>query len=634
MTKSAGHQTSEKPLLESEGIFRILAEQSPNMIFINLNGKIVYANEKCEAVMGYTREEFYSPEFDFLSLIAPENRDLILANFKRHMKGEENPIVEYTLITKDGKKIEAILTTKLIEYEGERAILGTVTDITKYKDMLRALEDSKDKYKNVTDNCLNGIHIFQNGELKFVNETFLKFTGYTREELATIDYIDLVHPEDRETVVKQTEQAITGNLDGLSPEPEFRCVRKNGDVWWVQMKPCLIDYEGRPAILATSLDITERKRLEQDIQFQANLVDNVSDAIITTDTDFIITSWNKSAEVVYGFSVEEAIGEPVVDLTSLEYPYDSREDVLKFFFENGYWNGEVTQKRKDGSIVNILASVSSIKDTKGSLIGAVAVNRDITEYKQAQKKIRDLYDEEQKLRHQLEEELRKRTEFTRALVHELRTPLTPVIASSELMYRELKERKMKRLANNVYHGALNLNDRIEELLDLAKGEVDLLYLEPELIDPVAFLQDIIRDVRPIALKKGISLKKDIPVDLSMIRADGQRLRQVLLNLLDNAFKFCAYGSTVTLRSKIDSHNLIVEVEDTGIGITEQEKQYLFQPYYQLNKAKEHLTGLRIGLALSKKLIEMHGGQIWVESNEGKGSLFSFSVPLADIKNVK
>ena len=501
MTNIMNHQITKKSYSESEDMFQVLAEQSPHMIFLNFKGKIVYANEKCAAIMGYTKKEFYSPKFDFLTLIAPEHRDLVLANFNRHMKGEENPPINYTIVAKDGKRIEAILNTKLVDYEGERAILGTVADITEYMDTLRALKESEEKYKNVTNNCLNGIHIFQDGEFKFVNDTFLKLAGYTRDELSAIDYIELVYPDDREAVINQTEQAITGNLNSLSPEPEFRCVRKNGEVWWVQMKPCLIQYKGRPAILATSLDITARKNMEEHIQFQAKLVENVPDAIISTDRDFNITSWNRSAGLVYGFGEEEAIGKPVADLTSLEYPYDNREDVLKFFFENGYWNGEVTQKRKDGSTINILASVSSIKDEKGASVGAVAVNRDITERKQAQEKIKALYGEEQRLREQLQEELNKRIEFTRALVHELRTPLTPIIASSEVISKELKERKMKRLASNVYRGALNLNNRIEEMLDLARGELDLLSLEKESMDLGLLLKDLISELSPIAQKK-------------------------------------------------------------------------------------------------------------------------------------
>jgi PAS domain S-box-containing protein len=136
---------AEKALRESEEKFRNLAEQSPNMIFINKKGKVVYANEKCEEIMGYRKEEFYSPGFDFRTLIAPESMDLIEASFSRHMKGENLLPYEYALITREGRGIEAIITPKLIRYGGESAILGIVTDITERKraeQLLRALNEA------------------------------------------------------------------------------------------------------------------------------------------------------------------------------------------------------------------------------------------------------------------------------------------------------------------------------------------------------------------------------------------------------------------------------------------------------------------------------------------------------------
>ncbi len=139
---------AEEALKESEEKFRNLAEKSPNMIFINKKGGIVYANEKCEEIMGYTREEFYSPDFNFLSLIVPESRDLVKANFGKHMKGEEVPPYEYTLITKDGKRIDAIHTTRLIKYEGESAILGIITDITERKEIESRIQEYMEKLEN------------------------------------------------------------------------------------------------------------------------------------------------------------------------------------------------------------------------------------------------------------------------------------------------------------------------------------------------------------------------------------------------------------------------------------------------------------------------------------------------------
>ncbi|PVX27249.1 MAG: hypothetical protein CW716_03290, partial [Candidatus Bathyarchaeum sp.] len=151
------HKKAEEKLRESEEKFRNLAENSPNMIFINKRGRVVYANKRCEEIMGYTKEAFYSPDFDFFTLIAPESLELLKSSYSTHLNGKESPPFEYTLLTKEGKRIEAILASKLINYEGETAILGIITDITKYKQMEKRLKESEEKYRNVVELSPDGM---------------------------------------------------------------------------------------------------------------------------------------------------------------------------------------------------------------------------------------------------------------------------------------------------------------------------------------------------------------------------------------------------------------------------------------------------------------------------------------------
>jgi PAS domain S-box-containing protein len=140
---------AEEKLYESEEKFRNLAEQSPNMIFINKKGRVVYANKRCEEAMGYKKEEFYSPDFDFFTLIAPESIDIVKTALSNHTRGKEVAPYEYTLITKEGKKIEAIHTTKLIQYDGERAILGIITDITERKKIENRIKMERQVYQSI-----------------------------------------------------------------------------------------------------------------------------------------------------------------------------------------------------------------------------------------------------------------------------------------------------------------------------------------------------------------------------------------------------------------------------------------------------------------------------------------------------
>jgi len=241
--------------------------------------------------------------------------------------------------------------------------------------------------------------------------------------------------------------------------------------------------------------------------------------------------------------------------------------------------------------------------------------------------LQDLYNKEARLRQELETEMKRRVEFTRALVHELKTPLTPILASSDALVAELKEAPLLRLAKNVNRGASRLNNRIDELLDLARGEMSTLQMDFESVDLLQLIREVTNEMIPEASRHGQSLTLDLPSSLPTVRADEDRLRQVVLNLLSNAFKFTPEGGKVTVKARKKNASLVVEVQDTGRGIAEEEQQRLFQPYYRQESDRSRFSGMGLGLALSKTLVELHGGKIWVESEKGKGSTFSFSVPL-------
>lgn len=247
--------------------------------------------------------------------------------------------------------------------------------------------------------------------------------------------------------------------------------------------------------------------------------------------------------------------------------------------------------------------------------------------------LQKLYEREKTLRQELETEINKRVEFTRALVHELKTPLTPVLASSELLLQKTDDELLLGLAQNIDQGASNLNRRIDELLDLARGEIGMLRLDLEPMDPMQLLQQIAYEEVSVALRNRQSLKVEFPPSLPTMRADEERFRQVVLNLMNNAFKFTPAGGKITLRAREEGANLVVEVEDNGRGISKEDQKLLFEPYRSLGSDQEHLSGLGLGLSLAKKLVELHGGQIWVESKKGKGSTFGFSLPL-DASNYK
>ncbi len=288
-------------------------------------------------------------------------------------------------------------------------------------------------------------------------------------------------------------------------------------------------------------------------------------------------------------------------------------------------------------IVKDISNVTASRDPSDRLsvagsdeLGIIArtINGMLAALDESAGELRKLYEGEKELRQQLEEEISKRSEFTRALVHELKTPITPVMAASELLLEELKDSPLLGLVQSIDRSASNLNKRIDELLDLARVEVDMLQINPESIEPIQLFQEISYEMIPVALGNQQSLSLELPPSLPVVWADIERLRQIVINLLNNAFKFTPAGGRIILRVKEDGANLIVEVQDTGRGISKEEQERLFNPYYRIESDRERFSGLGLGLVLAKRFVELHGGQLWVKSSKGKGSTFSFSIPLA------
>ena len=356
--------------------------------------------------------------------------------------------------------------------------------------------------------------------------------------------------------------------------------------------------------------------------------DSMTDGVTVTDLNGYIVQVNEAAVVMYGHNKkEEVIGRSSFDFITEKDRDRSREYIQKALIDGYIKDVALMTLTRDGREITSELSAAVLKDASGNPIGLVSITKDITERKQSEEKLQKLYEQEIKLRRELESEIAKRVEFTRALVHELKTPLTAVMASSELLATERHEEPWMSLAQNIYRSASNLNERIGELLDLARGEVGMLHLELRPMDPLLMIEGIVNDMSPVISMNKQSLIAELPPSLPAITADEDRLRQVLLNLLDNATKFTPEGGKIILWAKEKDDFLIMGVRDTGRGITEEEQKRLFQAYHRLESDRERLSGLGLGLVLSKTIVELHGGHMGVQSETGKGSTFSFSIPL-------
>jgi PAS domain S-box-containing protein len=275
---------TEEALRESEEKFRYLAEQSPNMIFINKKGKVVYANKKCEKVLGYKREELCSPDFDFRTLVTPESLDLINDSFIRHLKGEEVQPYDYTIISKDGMRIEVINASKLIQYEGQAAILGIVTDITERKRAEQALRESEERLKILFESAPDTIYLVDSeGRFMDANRAAFELIGFARDEVIgkSLAELDLLSAGQLSKAKENLKKVVTGKLSGPN---EYTLKRKDGSLISVEVRTFPVKIGGKMLTLGIARDITEHKRTEKELlEHQAKLKSLASQLSLTEE---------------------------------------------------------------------------------------------------------------------------------------------------------------------------------------------------------------------------------------------------------------------------------------------------------------------------------------------------------------
>ena len=219
--------------------------------------------------------------------------------------------------------------------------------------------------------------------------------------------------------------------------------------------------------------------------------------------------------------------------------------------------------------------------------------------------------------------------FIDTLSYELKTPLTSIIAAAGLLEEELQttaDDSHLKLIQTIIRNSNSLETRLAELLDIVKTGSGRLQLQLEPVDMKSLILGTCLQISPLLHNKGQQLTTDVADSLPIIRGDGPRLEQVLLNLMNNAVKFTPDGGQITVRVRPQDDGVVVHVQDNGIGIAKEQHNMLFKPYSRLNADRQQHPGLGLGLALSKQVIELHGGRIWVESELGKGSIFSFYLP--------
>ncbi len=497
----------------------------------------------------------------------------------------------------------------------------------------REIRESENRYRLLADNVMDVIWSADDKlNLTYVSPSIYQLTGYTAEEMLGTNLRDQLDDDTLPEAMRDLDNGAPvpdPEQEGeSSPSYEIQLTKKDGTRIWTEIRFSSIKDDNGTLIgfVGVARDIGERRQAEQLYRTLANSA-TVGVYIYQDDLFKFV---NPQFQELTGYSEDELMHMNPGDIVHPDDRAKARDNAVRMLKGELHSPYEFKVIHPSGEPRWAMETVSSIEyNGKRATLGNFM---DITESKLAREQLEKLYAEEIKLRESLEEEIRKRIEFTRALVHELKTPITPVLAAVELLMEEMDDPGLMRLVESIDRSAANLNQRIDELLDLARGETEMLQIDVEVIDTLSLFNDISYEMTPLALRNKQVLKFELPDSLPSIEADRSRLRQIVMNLLNNAFKFTPEGGIVTLRASADEENLIVDVQDNGPGINEDDLERLFEPYFRRTTDRERLSGLGLGLALAKNFIELHKGKIWVESQVGKGSIFHFTLPIKQKNN--
>jgi len=348
-----------------------------------------------------------------------------------------------------------------------------------------------------------------------------------------------------------------------------------------------------------------------------NLVENAGDTIVSTDREDRILTWNRAAEVIFGYSKEEAIGKKLDILLPPGHLRELEEIRNKVQLAGLIRNLEVRRKRKDGAIIDVALAVSPIKDKDDNVIAFLYLAKDITEKQRYEQRLKELD--------------KMKSDFVSNVSHELRTPLTAVKGSVDNMLDGLTgllNEKQSRYLTRIKSNADRLTRLINDILDLSRIEAGKIDLQPAVLPLVTLAKEVTEGLRPVAVDKLISLEVASPDASVTAWADRDKVIQVLMNLIGNAVKFTPTHGKVSVTVERNGDEWVqTSVADTGPGIPLEEANKIFDKFYQIAQAgKQKARGTGLGLAISKALVEMHGGRIWVESEVGRGSTFFFTLP--------
>ena len=614
---------TENELKESEDKLKnIFNLANSGIILADLEGNFIDFNSWWPKMTGYSQEEFIKAKN--FGITHPDDLEKSKMWLTQLINGEIDKYqLEKRYLRKDKTIFWGELSVSAIKDKDNKitSTIGIVTDITERKLAEESLRESEEKYRGLVENSPDGIITYIEDKITYVNAEALRIVkAEDNDQIIGKSVLDFIHPDSLESVIQRMVEVIADEHASMIVEEKL--ISLTGESIYAELKAIPTIFEHQNAVQVIIHDITERKRAQDKIKQLSQAVEQSPVAIEITNTKGIIEYVNQKFVETTGYTYEEIIGNNPRMLKSGHTSDSEYKQLWKTITSGNEWFGEFNNKKKDGTLYWESASISPITNEKGKTTHYIAIKEDITERKIIEKKLI-------KAKEKAEESDRLKLAFLANMSHEIRTPMNGILGFTELL-------KAKKLSGDIQQEYINIIEKsgkrmlniINDIISISKvesGQIEVTTSETNVNEQIEYLYTFFK---PEAEQKNISLflTKELPSKDSFIKTDREKLYAILTNLIKNAIKFTNDGS-IEFGCERKGDYLEFFVKDTGLGISDSQKKIIFERFRQANDtiSRTH-EGSGLGLAISKAYVEILGGNIWVESKEGKGSSFYFTLP--------